>query len=194
MRLSCIVVAFALAAGVVESSGADADPRSDAQQVVQILVNQTTINAMLDSVEPLTRQALQSVLFQGENAKLSASSRDVVITLFLSEFRSRFQTAMRDELVQVYMLELSPADLAGLRAFLETPAGRALGDKQASIIRRSSQVGARIGSGIGPVAAKAVADRLAADGNNLIANPTDLDILRRTFPKRWDFALRPLLE
>jgi hypothetical protein len=179
-----MVVACALIVGVVESSGADADPHSDAQQVVQILVSQSSIDAMLDSVEPLTRQALQHALSQGEDANLSASSRDVVITLFLREFRSRFQTAMRDELVQVYMLELSPAELAGLRAFLESPAGRSFGNKQASIIRRSSQVGARIGSGIGPVAGKAVADRLAADGANLIANPTDLEILRRTFPKR----------
>jgi hypothetical protein len=91
---------------------------------------------------------------------------------------------MVDEYVQIYMAELSPDELAALRAFLETPAGLSYGAKQASLIRRGSQVGNRVGRDIGTQAAKVIAQRLATDGANLIANPADLEVLRRTFPHR----------
>jgi uncharacterized protein DUF2059 len=91
---------------------------------------------------------------------------------------------MLNEYVQIYMAELSPDELAGLRAFLETPAGQSFGAKQANLIRRGSQVGSRVGRDIGILAAKMIAQRLATDGQNLIANPTDLETLRRAFPQR----------
>jgi hypothetical protein len=104
--------------------------------------------------------------------------------MFLNEFRARFLGAMVDEYVQIYMAELSPSELAGLRAFLETPAGQGFGAKQANLVRRGSQVGSRVGRDIGVLAAKVIAQRLATDGPNLIANPTDLETLRRVFPHR----------
>jgi hypothetical protein len=139
---------------------------------------------MMDSIEPLTRQALMHSLSQGDNARLSASAHDVVISIFLKEFRSRFRGGMREEYVQLFVSELTPDELAGLRAFLETPTGRAFGNKQASIIRRGSQVGGRVGQGIGIAVAQDLGNRLAQEGNSMIADPADLELLRRVFPKR----------
>src|SRR4029453_10403395 len=98
-------------------------------------------------------------------------SRDVITTMFLNEFRSRFLPAMLSEYVQIYMAELTPDELAALRAFLETPAGQSFGAKQASLIRRGSQVGTRVGRDIGIMAAKLIGQRPATDGQNLIAIP-----------------------
>jgi hypothetical protein len=91
---------------------------------------------------------------------------------------------MVDEYVQIYMSELTPDELAGLRAFVETPAGQGYAAKQANLVRRGSQVGARVGRDIGALAAKVIAKRLATEGPNLIANPADLETLRRVFPNR----------
>ena len=110
------------------SAPAAADTRDDARRVVQILINQDVVNAMIDAIEPLTRQALQQNLSKGDNAQVSPGSRDVITTLFLNEVRSRFLAAMVNEYVQIYMAELSPDELAGLRAFLETPAGQSYGE------------------------------------------------------------------
>jgi hypothetical protein len=74
--------------------------------------------------------------------------------MFLNEFRARFLGAMVDEYVQIYMSELTPDELAGLRAFVETPAGQGYAAKQANLVRRGSQVGARVGRDIGVLAAK----------------------------------------
>jgi hypothetical protein len=183
MRIFCLAASFVLAF-LVHLPPAGADTRDDARRVVQILINQNVVNAMIDAIEPLTRQALQQNLSKGDNAQLTPGSRDVITTIFLNEFRSRFLAAMVDEYVQIYMAELSPDELAALRAFLETPAGLSYGAKQASLIRRGSQVGNRVGRDIGTQAAKVIAQRLATDGANLIANPADLEVLRRTFPHR----------
>ena len=183
MRIFCLAASFVLAF-LVHLPPAGADTRDDARRVVQILINQNVVNAMIDAIEPLTRQALQQNLSKGDNAQLSPSSRDVITTMFLNEFRSRFLAAMVNEYVQVYMAELSPDELAALRGFLETPAGQSYGAKQAGLIRRGSQVGTRVGRDIGVLAAKLTAQRLATDGANLIANPADLETLRRTFPHR----------
>jgi hypothetical protein len=148
MRISCLAASTALAF-LVCSAPAAADTRDDARRVVQILINQDVVNATIDAIEPLTRQALQQNLSKGDNAQLSPGSRDVITTMFLSEFRSRFLTAMVNEHVQVYMAELSPDELAALRAFLETPAGQSYGAKQASLVRRGTQVGSRVGRDIG---------------------------------------------
>jgi hypothetical protein len=183
MRILCLAASLVLAF-LIPSPHAKADARADAQRIVQILINQSVVNAMIDAIEPLTRQALQQNLSQGANAQLSPGSRDVITTMFLNEFRSRFLAAMLNEYVQIYMAELSPEELAGLRAFLETPAGQSFGAKQASLIRRGSQVGGRVGRDIGGLAAKVIAQRLATEGQNLIANSADLETLRRTFPNR----------
>jgi hypothetical protein len=180
MRIAGLAASLALAA-LLACPPAKADTRADARRVVQILINQNVVNAMIDAIEPLTRQALQQNLSSGENAQLSPGSRDVITTMFLDEFRRRFLTAMTDEYVQIYMLELTPDELAALRAFLETPAGQSFGAKQANLIRRGSQVGSRVGRDIGAAAARMIAERLETNGSNMIANPTDLDILRRTF-------------
>jgi hypothetical protein len=183
MRIFWLAVCFALAV-LAGSPPADADTRDDARRIVQILVNQNVVNAMIDALEPLTRQALQQNLSQGEAAQVTPASRDLITTMFLNEFRARFLGAMVDEYVQIYMAELTPDELAGLRAFLETPAGQGFGAKQANLVRRGSQVGSRVGRDIGILAAKVIAQRLATDGPNLIANPTDLATLRRVFPNR----------
>ena len=183
MRILC-PAAYLVLAFLIHSPSANADARGDAQRIVQVLINQSVVNAMIDAIEPLTRQALQQNLSKGDNAQLSPSSRDVVTTMFLNEFRSRFLGAMVNEYVQIYMAELSPDELAGLRAFLETPAGQSYGAKQANLIRRGSQVGTRVGRDIGMMAAKMIGQRLATEGQNLIANPADLETLRRTFPNR----------
>lgn len=183
MRILCLA-AYLVLAFLIHSPPAKADARGDAQRIVQILINQSVVNAMIDAIEPLTRQALAQNLSQGENARLSPSSRDVITTMFLNEFRSRFLVAMLDEYVQVYMAELSPDELAGLRAFLETPVGQSYGAKQTNLIRRGSQVGSRVGRDIGMLAAGTIGQRLATEGQNLIANPSDLETLRRTFPNR----------
>jgi hypothetical protein len=183
MRIFSLAASLVLAL-LIHSPPAEADARDDARRVVQILINQNVVNAMIDAIEPLTRQALQQNLSRGDNAQLSPGSRDVITTMFLNEFRSRFLPAMLNEYVQIYMAELSPAELAGLRAFLETPAGQSFGAKQANLIRRGSQVGSRVGRDIGGLAARMIAQRLATDGQNMIANPADLETLRRAFPQR----------
>lgn len=129
MRIFRLAAYFALAF-LVCSAPAEADTRDDARRVVQILINQSVVNAMIDAIEPLTRQALQQNLSKGENAQLTPGSRDFITTMFLNEFRNRFLPAMLDEYVQIYMAELSPDELAALRAFLETPAGQSYGAKQ----------------------------------------------------------------
>jgi hypothetical protein len=183
MRISCLAASLVLAF-LIHTPPATADTRDDAQRVVQILINQSVVNAMIDAIEPLTRQALAQTLSKGENAQLTPGSRDVITTMFLNEFRNRFLGAMLNEYVQIYMAELSPDELAGLRAFLETPVGQSYGAKQTNLIRRGSQVGGRVGRDIGSLAARVIAQRLATDGQNLIANLADLETLRRTFPHR----------
>ena len=183
MRISCLAASL-LVAFLIHSAPAAADTRDDARRVVHILINQNVVNAMIDAIEPLTRQAFQQGLSKGENAQLTPASRDVITTIFLNEFRNRFLAVMLNEYVQIYMAELSPDELAALRAFLETPAGQSYGAKQTNLMRRGSQVGSRVGRDIGVLAAKVIAQRLATDGQNLIANPSDLETLRRTFPHR----------
>jgi hypothetical protein len=183
MRILCLALCFALAV-LSGSPPADADTREDARRVVEVLINQNVVNAMLDAIDPLTRQALQQNLSKGDAGQVTAASRDLITTMFLNEFRARFLGAMVDEYVQIYMSELTPDELAGLRAFVETPAGQGYAAKQANLVRRGSQVGARVGRDIGVLAAKVIAKRLATDGPNLIANPTDLETLRRIFPNR----------
>ena len=82
------------------------------------------------------------------------------------------------------MAELTPDELAGLRAFLETPVGQSFGAKQANLIRRGSQVGTKVGRDMGIMAARTIGQRLTTEGQNLITNRSDLEILRRSFPNR----------
>jgi len=183
MRTLCLA-AFLVLGFLVHSPSVKADARGDANRIVQILINQSVFNAMVDAMEPLTRQALAQTLSQGENARLSPASRDVITTMFLDAFRERFLGAMLYEYVQIYMAELTPDELAGLRAFLETPAGQSFGAKQANLIRRGSQVGAKVGRDMGIMAARTIGQRLTTEGQKLISNRSDLEILRRSFPNR----------
>jgi len=177
MRTLCLA-AFLVLGFLVHSPSVKADARGDANRIVQILINQSIFNAMVDAMEPLTRQALAQTLSQGENARLSPASRDVITTMFLDAFRERFLGAMLYEYVQIYMAELTPDELAGLRAFLETP-GQSFGAKQANLIRRGS-----VGRDMGIMAARTIGQRLTTEGQKLISNRSDLEILRRSFPNR----------
>lgn len=184
MRAQRLLASLALAIGLLAPVPAEADPRSDAEAVVNALVSQEIVDVSINAIQPLFRQALMGDLSKGEAAGLSPGSREMLISMFLEELRVRFLASMRGEMVRVYIEELQPADLAALRAFLATPAGRAFAAKQPQIMRRGSQVGEKAGRSIGPLAAQSIGQRLNVDGNRIIPNPSDLAIARKLFPTR----------
>ncbi|MBS0241995.1 MAG: DUF2059 domain-containing protein [Proteobacteria bacterium] len=181
-RLRTCAAALLVAASVFAPASASAGAREDATAITEQLINQNIIDAMFDSIGPLARQALQNALSQGPGAGLSAAARDVVITEFLHSMKNTFLSKMHDEYIQIYMAELTPDELAGLRGFLQTPAGSAYAQKQSALLRRGTEVGGRVGRVVGAEAGQDIGRRLAADGQSLIANPTDLAILRQLFP------------
>jgi hypothetical protein len=123
MRILCLAASLVLGF-LIHSQSAKADARGDANRIVQILINQSVFNAMIDAMEPLTRQALAQTLSHGENARLSPGSRDVITTMFLDAFRERFLGAMLYEYVQIYMAELTPDELAGFSRNARRPVFR----------------------------------------------------------------------
>lgn len=181
-RSKGLLLAAVLTGSLLVTTAVHADARGDATFIVDSLVNQTVMDAMFESIAPLTRAALVSALSQAEGAALSPAARDVVISQFLGEMQKNFLPKMRGEFVQVYLTEMTAPELSGLRAFLETPAGRGFAKKQSILIRSGSQAGARVGETVGIEAGKSIGRRLRDEGATVIADPKDLALLRRIFP------------
>ena len=184
MTIRRTATSLALAAGLVLSSPAVADPRTDAEWIVSQLVTQEMIDVSVSAIQPLFRQALMGDLSKGEAAQMTPAGREKLIALFLDELRVRFLASMRGEMVRIYMEELRPNELADLKTFLATPSGKVFAGKQPALMQRGSKAGEMAGRSIGPLAAQSIGQRLKDEGTILIPNPTDLAILRKLFPAR----------
>lgn len=161
-----------------------ADPRADAEWIVEKLVGPDVMQAMLAASEDALKLAILGGLRSNPSMRVGASSEVWVVNEFTRIFREQMQVGMRPQLIKVYQSQFSASQLAELRTFLSTDAGRALASRQSTLIKESADVGRRLGEKAGGEAAKAIAIRLAREGDQLIANESDLRKLRQMFPAR----------
>ena len=96
--------------------------------------------------------------------------------------KATFFDSMKGEYVSVYMAEFTADELVGMRAFFDTPAGRAFADKQPQVMQRSAQAGRKVGAVLGREVGRKVGTRLETEGDTLVKNAQELEILRRMFP------------
>ncbi len=177
-----LLCCLAVAASSVPLQQARAEPQTDAEFIVDKFMTEESVNAMFNSMEPLLRTSMTGSLSRGPAQRLTARAREAVITEFVTQFRERFASKLKDKVVSVYLETYTQDELAGLKAFLETPAGQSYSSKQHLVIQRSSAMGRTIGAHIGVDIALDIGTRLKEEGSAFSSNEEDLAILRGIFP------------
>lgn len=148
---STFVMAMFLASAV---QGAVADPKTDAQAIVEATVSEEMMAATFAAMSELVASNLQNEA--GKAGKpLSDDAAKAAGDIMVAKMLPYLVEGMRAEMAGAYLYSMSPEALAGFRAFLETPAGVEWANAQAELIRESTKIGKQLAE---PVASKAVKD------------------------------------
>lgn len=149
-----LVVTLVAASGILFAS---ADPKEDAQAIVEATVTEDLMAATFSAMSELVVHTLQNEANKA-GKPLSDDAARVIGNMMVSRMVPYIVADMRAEMATAYLYSMSPEGLAGLRAFLETPSGIEWANAQADLVGESTKVGEKIAA---PVATKAVSELVA---------------------------------
>ena len=173
------LLSAAFLALLTATSAATADPRKNAEYIVEKTVTPEIMGAVLETMRPLVEQAFRAPFGQGEAARtFSPEAQSMIINALFKEFSTNFVQEMKIITVGIYVEELSPEALAGFANFLSTPAGAEFAAAQPEISRLAGNAGQRAGAAAGARAAPAALRRLQQEGAEIFA-PNQLELLER---------------
>lgn len=140
---------------------AQADPVEDATYIVDASLSEEYLTAIMGAMADLMASSIT-----GEMAKtgvtLSEDASQTIVALMMPSLIQGMKDGLGDEIVEVYLDNVSSESLAAYRAFLETPAGEELMSALPEITTVSAQVGERLGYDLGIAAAGDMVQRIQA--------------------------------
>lgn len=170
---------------ILQAGTAASDPRRDATFLVDTLVSDELIQATLESMRPLLKQAFRAPFESGSNARtLSKEAQNALIEAVYNQFANDFRVEMRQELISIYQGELSADTLAETARFFGTPEGQEFARALPRFTQRGSEAGQIVGSRVGRTVFPIVLRRLVEEGSPVF-KPTEIEVfenmLRRDF-------------
>ena len=135
---------FIIAAGaLLLPISAQADPRSDAERIVELIMSEETFAATGDMMAGLMVGSIQNAVRQ-EGGSLSDAAANNLAEITVDEMMPILEESMKARSADIYLDTLSPDTLAAYRAFLETPAGVEVIAQTGMIMRESEKLGGEI--------------------------------------------------
>ncbi|WP_084418351.1 DUF2059 domain-containing protein [Henriciella litoralis] len=154
---------FAIAAGAfLLQIPAHADPRNDAERIVELTMGEDIFAATGDLMAELMVGSIQNAVRQ-EGGSLSDAAATNLVELLMNEMLPVLEKGMNERSVDIYLDTLSPDTLAVYRAFLETPAGLEVIEQTGTIMKESEKLGGEIANENIQTILKAVEARIEAD-------------------------------
>jgi len=135
-----------------------ADPRADAQVIVDMTVTEEVITATFAALSELVVGSIQNETARA-GRPLSNDAAQTLGNMMMAEMAPLLVSEMRAKMGEVYLSTLSPEAIAELRQFFETPAGTEWAEAQPDFLRESTRLGQELAE---PVAGQAVVAMIEA--------------------------------
>lgn len=145
-----------------------ADPRSDAEYIV----NQTVTRALFEGVFAATRPMMIAAIQHNFREKgISLPDPDRFFDLLMAEFMDEFVQSMRAQTAQIYLETFSEQEIAGIATFYRSEAGQALIKATPTLMMAGAKMGREAGQRAGENAGKRLAARIRAEGLIQVDDP-----------------------
>jgi hypothetical protein len=152
-----------------------ATPQEDATYIVQ----QTASAAILEGVFVATRPVLLASIQNNLNALgIELDDPDRFFDIFIEEFTMAFLEEFHDDLIELYLAEFTPEQLAAMVVFYKSDTGQVLLFKTPSLMAAQAQIGAQTGQRAGRAVGPRVQARLEEEGLRIAKDPSVLGRLK----------------
>ncbi|MEO1660971.1 MAG: DUF2059 domain-containing protein [Pseudomonadota bacterium] len=131
---------------------ASADPESDARYIVEATLTEDYLNVVMGAMAGMMGDSMTAEFARG-GVRLSDDAGQTMVNMMMPTMLEIMLEGMGDELVAVYLDEMSPASLKAYREFLQTTAGQEVISSLPAISAASADVGERLGQSMGMQAA-----------------------------------------
>ena len=156
-------VSMAFAGG----SAAHADAREDARAISEVLASEEILEVTFSTMSGMFVQSIRGAFAQS-GVSLSNETADTFAEIMLDELAAVLGAEMVDMQTELMLVQFSAAELADIRAFLETESGQAFVLGQVAMMTESAARGEQIAAAAMPSVLQNVVSRLrGAEGEHL---------------------------
>jgi hypothetical protein len=141
---------------------AQADPRRDAERIIELTMGEEIFAATGDLMAELMVGSIQNAVRQ-EGGSLSDAAALNLVQLLMDEMLPILDAGISERSVDIYLDTLTPDTIAAYRAFLETPAGQEVVAQTGTIMRESEKLGGEIANESIQTVLQAVEARIEAN-------------------------------